>query len=201
MVKNGTFPTIAAGLLLAGCVNFSGLDNLKDAAPSGSPFAQALFKNYAFLARSFGDVGQASYTAFDQQGSFSLAKTDADVAALANSFASKAVLLSRGESVDPEPSKELAAHNLRDRLVRALQIGRDSFPRDAARAQADYDCWQLDAAVTTQAVAALQCRRSLEVTLPRLESEVRPLAAAAAQAAATKAAGTQDAAPDDTTAQ
>ena len=155
------FSTIVAGLLLAGCVKFSALDDLKEATPTGSPFSQALFKDYAFLAHSFGDVGQASYISFDQQASISLAKTDSDIAALANSFADKAVLLSRGEAVDPEPSKDLDAHNMRDRLIRVLATGRDTFPRDAARAQADYDCWQLNAAVDSQKGAATACRRSL----------------------------------------
>jgi OOP family OmpA-OmpF porin len=166
----------AAGLLLAGCANFSALDDLREtSSPTGSPFDQALFQDYAFLAHSFGDVGQASYSAFDQEGSISLAQTNSDVAGLANAYASKALSLSRGESVDPEPSQNLASHALRDRLVRALTPGRDAFPRDAARAQADYDCWILNAAVASQAQAAAQCRASLDVTLSRLESEVQAI--------------------------
>ena len=174
----------AAGLLLAGCVNFSALDDLREAPPpTGSPFDQALFQDYAFLAHSFGDVGQASYMAFDQEGSISLAETESDVAGLANAYASKALSLSRGEAVDPEPSRNLAAHTLRDRLVRALTPGRDAFARDAARAQADYDCWILNAALTSQAAAAAQCRASLDVTLSRLEGEVKTTAQPPAEAA------------------
>jgi outer membrane protein OmpA-like peptidoglycan-associated protein len=166
----------AAGLLLSGCVNFSALDDLREASPpTGSPFDQALFQDYAFLAHSFGDVGQASYTAFDQEGSISLAQTNSDIAGLANAYASKALSLSRGESVDPEPSQNLASHALRDRLVRALTPGRDAFPRDAARAQADYDCWMLNAAVASQARPAAQCLAALDVTLSRLESEVQAI--------------------------
>jgi outer membrane murein-binding lipoprotein Lpp len=195
MVQNGIsrcFSAIvtgaAAGLLLAGCVNFSALDDLREAAPpTGSPFDQALFQDYAFLAHSFGDVGQASYTAFDQEGSISLAQTDSDVASLANAYATKALSLSRGEAVDPEPSQNLASHTLRDRLVRALTPGRDAFPRDAARAQADYDCWILNVAVASQAHAAAQCRVSLDVTLSRLESEVHSIPQTP-KAAATPAA-------------
>ena len=183
MAKNGTsrhFLTImtgtAAGLLLSGCVNFSALDDLKIASPpTGSRFDQALFQDYAFLARSFGDVGQASYTAFDQEGSMSLTETDNDIAALANAYASKALQLSRGDVADPEPSTDLQSHALRDRLVRALDPGRDAFPRDAARAQADYDCWILNATATSQARSAAACRASLDVTLTRLESEVHAI--------------------------
>jgi outer membrane protein OmpA-like peptidoglycan-associated protein len=174
----------AAGLLLAGCVNFSALDDLQEAPPpTGSPFESALFQNYAFLAHSFGDVGHASYTSFDQEGSISLAQTSNDIAGLANAYAAKALLLSGGEAVDPEPSKNLASHAIRDRLVRALTSGRDTFPRDAARAQADYDCWMLDAALPSQAPAAAQCRASLDVTLPRLESEVQATAQKPTEAA------------------
>ena len=164
----------AAGLLLAGCVNFSALDDLKEAPPpTGSPFDLALFQNYAFLARSFGDVGQASYTTFDEAGSISLARTGNDIAGLANTYAAKALLLSHGQMADPETSTNRDSHAIRDRLVRALTSGRDTFPRDAARAQADYDCWMLNAALPSQAPAAAQCRASLDVTLPRLEGEVQ----------------------------
>ena len=170
--------TGAMGLSLAGCVNYSALDDLKDAQPAGPAFDRALFKNYAFLAHSFGDVGASSYTTFDQQGSISLADSDSDVAALANSFAAKAMQLTRGEVVDPVPGVDAKSHTMRDRLVRALVPGRDTYPRDAARAQADYDCWVLNAHVASQARAAAQCQHSLDVTLTRLENEVRADAAA-----------------------
>ena len=194
----------AAGLLLAGCINFSALDDLKDAPPpNDSAFDKALFQDYAFLALSFSDIGQASYTSFDQEGSISLAATQNDIAGLANAYAAKALLLSRGELADPEPSQSLASHALRDRLVRALEPGRDAFPRDAARAQADYDCWMLNAAVASQPRAAAQCRASLDVTLSRLESEVRAIApatdATSAAPAPTTAAPTTPA-PAPTTA-
>ncbi len=182
---------VAAGLLLAGCINFSALDDLEEATPpTGSPFNQALFQNYAFLARSFGDVGQASYTAFDQEASIPLTKIDGEIAKLANAYASKALFLSRGEAVDPEPSRDLAMHRLRDRLVRALTPGRDTFPRDAARAQADYDCWVLNSAVASQAQSAAQCQASFEVTLAQLENEVQTTAQPPEAGATPPAAGT-----------
>jgi len=190
--------TGAAGLMLAGCVNFSAIDDLKDAQPTGTAFDQALFKNYVFLARSFGDVGASSYTTFDQIGSLSLSETDSDIAGLANTFASKALQLSRGEAVDPVPGINAKSHALRDRLVRALTPGRDTFPRDAARAQADYDCWNLNAAVASQANAAAQCEQSLTVTLARLENEVHNDAGAAAPTPAPQptASATDSSAPD-----
>jgi OmpA-OmpF porin, OOP family len=187
----------AAGAALAGCVNFSNLDDLKTAQPTGGPFDRALYQDYAFLAHTFGDVGQASYTSFDQDASISLARTNSDIAALANTYAGKALQISRGEAVDPEPSRDVKSHELRDRLIRALTTGSDQFPRDAARAQADWDCWRLNLTVSSQASAAEACRRSFEVTLPRLEAEAQAVAAAQAaqkkaqpQAAATSDTGT-----------
>lgn len=180
MPRNGTsrlFPAAimaAVGLALAGCANFSPLDDLKTtSAPKDPAFGNALFQDYAFLARSFGDVGQAGYTTFDQDASISLVDRDRDSAALANAYATKALQLAKGLPVDPESSRDLSSHSLRDRLVRALDKGRDQVPRDAARAQADYDCWILNAAVASQARAAAACRGSLDITLPRLEAEVQ----------------------------
>jgi len=170
----------AAAAALCGCMNFSALDDLGTASPAGSPFDKALFEDYAFLARSFGEMGQASYAAFDQNASYSLASADNQVAALANAFADKALAISRGEVVNPEPSRDIKTHDLRDRLVRALTTGSGVYPRDAARAQADWDCWRLNLEVPSQAAAAERCHRSFEVTLVRLESEAKAVAAAAA---------------------
>jgi hypothetical protein len=183
-IRIGARPLVvlAASMALGGCINFSSLDDLDTAPQPATPFAQALYKDYVFLAHSFGDVGQASYTSFDQNSSIPLTETDLSVAALANAFAAKALQLAKGEPVDPEPSRDVNTHTMRDRLVRTLAAGRDSFPRDAARAQADWDCWRLNDRSSTQATAAEQCRRSFEVTLPRLETEVASLPKPAAPA-------------------
>lgn len=177
---------LAAGLALAGCINFSSLDDLTQAPPPKDPFALALFKNYAFLARSFGDVGQAQYTSFDQNASIPLAETEATVAQLANAYAGKALQLSGGQMVDPEVSRDIKTHELRERLVRALTTARDNFPRDAARAQSDWDCWRLNSKVPSEATSAEQCRRSFGVTLPRLEAEAASVAAEKAREEAEK---------------
>jgi len=184
------FVVLAAGMALAGCINFSSLDNLDAAAPPSDAFSLALYKNYTFLAHSFGDLGQASYGSFDQDASIPLTRTELSVAALANAFAQKAVALTKGQLVDPEPSRDIKTHELRDRLIRALTPGRDSYPRDAARAQADWDCWRLNERNSTQLAAAEACHRSFDVTLPRLETEV----AAVEKAAADKAAAEKKAA-------
>jgi outer membrane protein OmpA-like peptidoglycan-associated protein len=89
-------------------------------------------------------------------------------------FAAKAQLAAKGGDVAPESSTDAASEAARVRLVAALDAGRDRFPDDAARAQADYDCWVLDAMVASQASAASQCRASLGSSLARLEADVQP---------------------------
>jgi outer membrane protein OmpA-like peptidoglycan-associated protein len=179
---------LAAALALGGCANHIALDELQDTPPSGiTPFQQALYQDYTFLARSFGEIGQAGYRAFDLEGSLSVHDTDNDTAALAEAFAEKADGLAHGMIVDPEPGRDNISHGLRDRLVRALVKGRDVVPRDAARAQADYDCWMLNATVASQKNAAERCRRVLDMTLSRLETEVQSKPQAAAPVAAEAA--------------
>lgn len=166
-------PVMVLGVGLAGCIGNSALDNLAYAKPTGTAFDTALYDNYAFLARSFGDVGAARHTVFDYEGSWSLNGTDKAIASLANAFAAKAVDAAQGTFVDPEPAVDPATHEMRDRLLRVLEPARDAFPRDGARVQADYDCWVLNAAVPAQAAAAAQCRASLDKLLPRVEAEVQ----------------------------
>lgn len=179
-------PVFVAGLALAGCINFSPLDDLGTAEPPADPFNKALFQNYSYLARSFGAVGQAQYEAFDKEGSIPLTNTDASVASLANAYAGKALDLSKGQLVDPEVSRDIKTHELRERLVRALTTAHDVYPRDAARAQADWDCWRLDSDVPQAARAAQQCKASLDVTLPRLEAEAAAISADKAKEDAEK---------------
>jgi hypothetical protein len=188
---------LGAGALLAGCINNTPLDDLEIAAPTGTPFDTALYKNYAFLARSYGDVGEAQHEVFDYAGSISLNGTENGVAELANTYAAKAVDASKGTFIDPENSRTPNQHELRDRLTRALDPGRVAFPRDAARAQADYDCWVLNGTVESQKTAAEQCRKSLDETLALLESETQQLADEAKAAADSKkaAADADSAAP------
>lgn len=162
---------------LAGCINFSPLDDLETATPPADPFQQALYKNYSFLAKSFGQVGQAQYGSFDQEASIPLTETQGNVADLANAFADKALRLTRDEVVDPEPSRDIKTHEQRDRLLRSVATAKDVYPRDAARAQADWDCWHLDLRVASQAAAAEKCRQSFEITLARLETEAAAVAA------------------------
>ena len=86
---------IAAGLSLSAC-SFLGLggrtvmDDLADAEPQGSAFNRALFQNYSYLAKSFGeDVEIPEGDTFDQSGSNSM--TSNTVGGLAAGYARKAL--------------------------------------------------------------------------------------------------------------
>jgi hypothetical protein len=173
---------MGAALLLSGCVNNTALDDLRDTTPTGSAFNKALFKNYSAIARSFGSVGASAGIAFDQGGSLELTEIDSHVGALANAYAEKAIIAARGTVVEPEPGVDVPTHKMRDRLIRALERGREGFPVDSARAQTDYDCWMMNATIPVLANSAKKCRASLEISMKRLESEAKAPAAAPAPA-------------------
>ena len=155
---------VLAGIALSACVSTSSLDQLSGATPTGSAFTQALFQNYAYLARSFGESGDTTGSLFDSAS---------DSSALAEAFATKALIAAKGTEVEPEPASSDAAAS-RDRLMRALAEGKDRFPTDAARAQADFDCWMLNSSVNSQRAAADQCRASFNNTIARLEADLHP---------------------------
>jgi len=150
--------TAASVSLLSGCalldIGSSDLDRLRDAEPSGTAIQQAQFKDYAYLARSF---GRAPSDQVDE---------------LANAYAAKALTAAGGEDVAPEAPANQDQSVLRTRLERGLNAGRDKAPADAARAQADYDCWILNQRIAGQAASSQQCRNSLEDTLAQLEGDV-----------------------------
>ena len=176
------FLAAAGSALLAGCVNNTALDDLRETKPAGPPFSTALFKDYSSLANSFGEVGAAAGVSFDSEGSFELTSMDSKIGALANAYAEKALIASRGSMVEPEPGIDVQTHKMRDRLIRALERGRETYPADAARAQAEYDCWMMNATVPAMAAASRQCLASAQITLARLENEAKPAPAAPAPA-------------------
>ncbi len=55
-----------------------------------------------------------------------------------------------------------------------MAAGKDQFPEQAARAQADYDCWVLYSAVPSAAAASQACKTALDSSLLRLETAARP---------------------------
>jgi len=177
------FLGLCAAISLSGCIGNSVFDDLNAAQPVGSPFSEALFKNYAFLARSFGTQSSPSGQAFDAEGAISITGADNTVSGLADAYAQKALTIAKGdEDVLPEPAPDgdVDAENVRLELLRDLADGREKAPEDAARAQADYDCWVMNRRVDSLAAASQACRRSLTASLSKLEHGSNPTPAPSA---------------------
>ena len=181
--------TIAlGGLTLSGCVSTDSLDQLSTTTPTGSAFTQQLFRNYAYLANSFGSAsGGSSGGSFDSESSLTIFDSGGDFGDLAEAFATKALIAANGTEPDPEPGRDDESVQARSRLLAALAEGKDRFPNDAARAQTDFDCWMLNATVDSQAGAASQCRGSFGRSIAKLENDTRPVAPMPAPAPAAPA--------------
>ncbi|HKD23603.1 MAG TPA: hypothetical protein VKB71_16420, partial [Rhizomicrobium sp.] len=167
---------MGAALALTGCIGNSVFDDLNATQPVGSPFAEGLFKNYSFLARSFGTQGSPSGQAFDADSAISITGSDNTTSGLANAYAQKALAAGRGDEVLPEPAPDgdADAENVRLELLRDLDEGREKAPDDAARAQADYDCWVMNRRVPGLQTASQACRRAVTASLSRLEHGGNP---------------------------
>ncbi len=167
---------VSAGLMLSGCVGNSAFDEINATEPVGTAFSAALFKNYAYLAKSFGTQSAPPGQAFDANGAISLTGADNTISGLANSYAQKALAAGRGDDVLPEPAPDgdPDAENVRLELLRDLDDGRDKAPDQAARAQADFDCWVMNRRVGTLTGAAQTCRRSVTASLAKLEHFLNP---------------------------
>jgi outer membrane protein OmpA-like peptidoglycan-associated protein len=175
MVMNSPRPLVfgAAGLIvlaLAGCAS-------DDFSSNVSPFAQALNKDYLDLAsQAAAAPGPESNESFFENpfGLFGSPANPNDL--LVTAFNDKADLARQGQEPAPEaaPSNNPDAANLHDRLVRAVNAGKGRFPEQAARAQADYDCWVLDSNVTDMIPAAQACRAAFDGSLLALENSARP---------------------------
>jgi outer membrane protein OmpA-like peptidoglycan-associated protein len=160
----------AAGVLALGLAACSS----DDEEVTGTPFTQALNKEYSDLA------GQASAlpaepvdsSFLDSLNPFSGSDTSSDL--LSKAFTTKADLANTGTEPEPEAANGPAQTGIRARLTRAIAAGKDQFPEQAARAQADYDCWVLYGTVATAAAAAQACKTALDSSLPRLETASHP---------------------------
>jgi outer membrane protein OmpA-like peptidoglycan-associated protein len=163
---------LCLGLALAGCAGD------EDVAASGSPFSQALFKDYTDLATQAASAPapQAQDTGFfsDIFGMFGSGPSNpAD--AVVEAFHAKADQAAKGNEPAPEPAPaDSMAQGLRARLVAAIARGKDQFPDSAARAQADYDCWVLDSGAANLLSQAQDCRSALSSSLLALENAARP---------------------------
>lgn len=163
---------LALGFALAGC---AGDD---DVTASGSPFSQALFKDYTDLATQAASAPapQAQDTGFfsDLFGMFGGGPSNPADAAV-DAFHDKANQAAKGSEPAPEASPaDATAQGLRARLIAAVARSKDSFPDQAARAQADYDCWVLDSGASNLSAQGQECRGALNSSLLALESASRP---------------------------
>ena len=174
----GLFAVAALGLVLAGCSSWFGLGGRDSAQPGASAFDQALAKDYDALSQSVVTGNDRSDGGFFSSPFAYLGVnfwSESPSETLVKAFAAKAQLAAKGRDVAPEPSTDSASESARARLVMAVEAGKDRFPDDAARAQADYDCGILDAMVASQAAAASQCRASFGGSLARLEADLLPV--------------------------
>ncbi len=166
-------------LAVAGCAS-------DDATSAATPFTQALATNYTDLANQAAsvptpdsDLNFLEETAVFVSNPFGLFGDDGTSSSsndlLVQAFTSKAELAAQGEEPAPEPAPaDPGAQSIHDRLVRAVAAGKDRFADQAARAQADYDCWILDSSVASMAAAAAACKGSLDRSLIALENSARP---------------------------
>jgi len=149
---------IAGIVLLAGCETTSmEYDSASKIQPAGNPFTKALFNEYLTLSKSSMDVG--------------------DVKA-SNAFALNAKMAGQGAEVQPE---EVAAHKLapgdaqtiaqsRNTLMAALATARQGAPGDAARAQALFDCWVVQAETRTRPADLQRCHEGFEQSLAKIRN-------------------------------
>jgi OOP family OmpA-OmpF porin len=160
----------AAGILAAGLAACSS----DDEEAIGSPFTQALSKDYSDLAGQASalpaEAAESSF--FDSLNPFSSSSTSSDL--LAEAFTTKADLANSGTEPELEAAPGPAQATIRGRLERAVTAGKDQFPEQAARAQADYDCWVLYGTVPSAAAASQACKTALDSSLVRLETAARP---------------------------
>jgi outer membrane protein OmpA-like peptidoglycan-associated protein len=126
------------------------------------------------------EAGESSF--WDSLNPFSSSDSSSDL--LAKAFTTKADLANTGTEPEAEAAANPAQANLRARLVRAVAAGKDQFPEQAARAQADYDCWVLYGTVPSAAAASQACKTALDSSIVRLETTARPASAPSAPAPA-----------------
>jgi OOP family OmpA-OmpF porin len=166
---------LCAGLALAGCAND------EDLTATGSAFSQALFKNYTDLATQA--AAAPAPQAVDNNGGFVSdllgvfeSGPDNPAEVVADAFHAKADRAAGGAEPAPEAAPaDPTAQGLRARLMRGIAQGKDQFPEQAARAQADYDCWILDSGAANLTAEARACRSALNTSLVALENAARPV--------------------------
>ncbi len=163
---------VSAGalVLLAGCQSFIGAFSVDDDL--------AAARNAAPPAGAFNAALQQEYIAISQ---IELDEYDFEHA---DTFALKAIAAANGDDVPPEDPSDWALtrdmagqfYAARGQLLLALDNdGRTAAPRDAAQAQAMFDCWIQEQEIANEGhqpgdIAA--CREAFEVALARVQEAI-----------------------------
>jgi len=159
---------LAGVVLLGGCSTTPmEYESASKMQPAGNAFSKALFTEYLALSKAEMEAG-------DSRSS--------------NAFALNAKMAGQGAEVQPE---EVAAHKLRaaelasitqarGQLMAALAQARQRAPADAARAQAQFDCWIVQAEKGARPTDLKRCSDGFQTAL----AKIRPAAATAAAPAA-----------------
>ncbi|TAH36095.1 MAG: OmpA family protein [Alphaproteobacteria bacterium] len=157
------FIVLSALLVLSGCAGVN-VDKFDDAKVKGSPFTQALVKEYKSFVRS--EAHQ--YDWYD-----------------ADHFANKGLRALNGENVDPEnpnnwniPNHKIAEMtNYYNRLDYMLDNGaKKSSPNQAAKAMAKFDCWVEQQEENWQPNDIAACRKEFMAAFADLEKSETALA-------------------------
>lgn len=152
--------TMALPLAMAACTG--PLENLREVKPTGTPFTQALSREYL----AFSESEREQYDWVDSRH-----------------FAVKGNSAASGQIVEPENPDDWSigdkaalqeAKQVRPRLMQALEASRTRAPALSAVAQVKYDCWleQLEEGWQTDDIEA--CRKDLYTALDALERAPRP---------------------------
>jgi OOP family OmpA-OmpF porin len=163
--KFGFLPKVGSGvaalLFLSACATFTAgpeLQSLRESAPEGTAFSQALSREYLVLANFEADE------MVDWRD--------------AQRFTRKGLRAAKGEMVPPEdfmnwriPAGEQATlAAARARLMAALGAGApEAAPDNAAQAQAHFDCWVEQQEENWQTTHIATCRTGFETAMGTLE--------------------------------
>ncbi len=169
MLKKFLFSGVATSVLFASATTASAIiydDDMSEARnmiPAGSTFEGE-------LAREYKDF-------FIYEADKMYDWPDAD------HFAEKALIANSGQRVMPEKPKDWNIDSVhmgelnaaRDKLVSALdEGGRDLAPREAAIAQARYDCWVEQQEEGHQPAHIAACRTDFDAAMANLEAAMQP---------------------------
>lgn len=175
--------TLGAMAALSACAGVQ-LERAEQTEPSGTEFRKALYAEYIVISRA--EYAEGDYA-------------DSDI------FARRAMLAAGGSLIEPEriedrqlpQGKVDELTNAREWLLTTYSnTATDKAPDDAARAQAQFDCWIAEQEENFQPDDIAACRSGFLAAMGKLEEATRePLPSAAGRVAAATAAASAAAAP------